>query len=356
MNGVGQPPLYGHQTKYFHYLKDANIPYSRLHDVGGCFGGFVYVDIPNIFRDFDADENLPESYDFAFTDWLIKSLYDNGCAPVYRLGVTIENDAEVKAYRVFPPKDFSKWARICEHIIRHYNEGFANGFEFGIKYWEIWNEPDVGYEICNTEMYQGSRQSFFELYRVTANHLKGVFGDKIKIGGYGALALYNLTEKQKAILADEGTQQSKKDDILYVQRGCTSFFYEFIDMVIKEKVPLDFFSYHCYSTPADIVERHRFVRNYLNSNGLYDVELHLNEWNSAYAVEERGKSVSSAKSMAVMCAMQKEDAEMLCYYDARIDFSPYGGMFTPMTYEPLCTYYSFAAFGKMLEIIKKTLI
>ena len=26
--------------------------------------------------------------------------------------------------------------------VRHYNRGWANGHEWGIRYWEIWNEPD----------------------------------------------------------------------------------------------------------------------------------------------------------------------------------------------------------------------
>ena len=57
MHGVGQPPFYGLKCTYFHYLEEAGIPYSRLHDVGGWFGGNMYVDVPNIFRNFDADVN-----------------------------------------------------------------------------------------------------------------------------------------------------------------------------------------------------------------------------------------------------------------------------------------------------------
>ena len=140
MHGVGQAPIIGRKSSQFHYLGEAGIPYSRLHDVGGFFGGSRFVDIPNIFRDFDADEDLPESYDFTFTDWLIEELMDQKCEPFFRLGVTIENDYEMKAYRIFPPKDYKKWARICEHIIRHYNEGWADGFHYNIKYWEIWKE------------------------------------------------------------------------------------------------------------------------------------------------------------------------------------------------------------------------
>lgn len=66
VHGIGQPPITC-GTAQFRFLADAGIPFSGLHDVGGHFGG-SYVDKPNIFRDFDADENDPASYDFAFTD------------------------------------------------------------------------------------------------------------------------------------------------------------------------------------------------------------------------------------------------------------------------------------------------
>ena len=96
VHGVGQPPITGVSTKYFNYLSEANIPYSRLHDVGGWFGKNMFVDIPNVFRDFDADENDPASYDFAFTDILIEGLIRHNCMPIYRLGVTIENFHNIK--------------------------------------------------------------------------------------------------------------------------------------------------------------------------------------------------------------------------------------------------------------------
>ena len=54
MHAVGQPPFCLDLNKIysgmFHYLKEANIPYSRMHDVGGPFGQNLFVDIPNIFR------------------------------------------------------------------------------------------------------------------------------------------------------------------------------------------------------------------------------------------------------------------------------------------------------------------
>ena len=106
MHGVGQPPMIGKLSSWslMHYLKEAGVPYSRLHDVGGGFGGNLFVDIPNIFRDFDADENDPESYDFTFTDLLLTKLVAAGVEPYFRLGVTIENAHKVKAYRIFERK------------------------------------------------------------------------------------------------------------------------------------------------------------------------------------------------------------------------------------------------------------
>jgi hypothetical protein len=187
MHAVGQPPFGGGFLKFdfspIEHLKNANIPYSRLHDVNGAFGGNRFVDIPNIFRDFDADENDPASYDFAFTDVLIEAMYSYEVKPIFRLGVTIENQCNIKSYTIDPPKDFSKWARICEHIIRHYNEGWADGYTYGIEYWEIWNEPD------NPKMWTGSFDEFYDLYVTTARHLKSCFPN-LKIGGYSSSGFY----------------------------------------------------------------------------------------------------------------------------------------------------------------------
>ena len=48
----------------------AKIPFARTHDAAFCasYGGEHTVDITAIFPNFDADENSPDAYDFAFTD------------------------------------------------------------------------------------------------------------------------------------------------------------------------------------------------------------------------------------------------------------------------------------------------
>ena len=106
MHGVGQPPRTGLNDALFQYLTRAGVPYSRLHDVGGWMGGGLFVDIPNLFRDFDADENDPASYDFAFTDKIIEGLIKAKCEPYFRLGVSIENEHMLKSYRIFSAQGF----------------------------------------------------------------------------------------------------------------------------------------------------------------------------------------------------------------------------------------------------------
>ena len=173
VHAIGQPPIIGWSNdSLFHFLTEAGIPYSRLHDTGGAFGAGRFVDIPNVFRDFDADPDDPASYDFTWTDPLITSLVNAKVEPYYRLGVTIENEVWRKAYYVNPPKDFTKWAKICAGIIRHYTRGWANGFHYKMTYWEIWNEPE-----CEDRKYMwtGTWEQYMELYKTASKLLKAEF-------------------------------------------------------------------------------------------------------------------------------------------------------------------------------------
>lgn len=331
LHGVGQPPISGIDGVYMHYLTEAHIPYSRLHDVGGMYGGFIYVDIPNIFRDFSANEYDPASYDFGFTDILLKQLADANCKPIYRLGVTIENYQAVKAYRIYPPTDFAKWAHICEYIIKHYNDGWGNGFHYGIKYWEIWNEPDGYLGIEHDPMWKGTMQEYFELYEITSKHLKKRFGNSIKIGGYGSSGFYTAVNAAR----DER------------QKYFLEFFEKFLIYVKETNSPLDFFSWHSYGTTETTMAMADYAEQMLNKHGFHSMETQCNEWNNARELAYRGTSYASAQAASMMIAMHDKKTDLMCYYDARLGPSQYGGLFNPLDHKPLCTYYSFKAFGEL---------
>ena len=344
MNATGQAPMGGgigfDNYKYFHLLSDICVPYVRLHDVGGLYGGYRYVDVPNIFRDFDADENDPKNYDFAFTDAYLAALAKNGLKPYYRLGVTIENHAEVKSYRIDPPADYEKWARICEHIIAHYNEGWANGFHYDIEYWEIWNEPDDGLRI--SEMWNGTAEDYYRLYDVAAKHLKAKFPN-IKIGGYAAIGFYAAVETEE-YLATEAALRPKY---------FLEFFHGFMKYIKAHGSPIDFFSWHSYSAPEKFLREVKWVCEQLQAYGYGHVEKHINEWNPPCR-QERDKAVHGAENAATMLGSQNTPMDMLMVYDARFDGSLYSALFLPTLKhgEPKLSpgYYAFAAFSELYKL------
>ncbi len=352
MHSVGQPPWLGMNGEYLHYLTEANIPYSRLHDMGGMHGAMIYVDIPNIFRDFSADANEPENYDFAFTDVLISKMIENKVEPIYRLGVTIENYPWIKRYRTFPPSDCNKWAKICEMIIRHYNQGWANGFEYNIKYWEIWNEPENN--IPNPElsmMWSGTAQEYYDLYVTTTKHLKTCFGDTIKLGGYASCGFYTVVAEAEKygyeIPNTEGIHNAHKSAQF---KYFITFFEDFLDCVKQNNAPLDFFSWHSYASVEHNLIMQKYVEETLEKKGFKDIEIHLNEWNNAYERHYRGTSIAAARAAAMMCALHKTKMDIMCYYDARIGASMYGGLFDANFAVPVSTYYSFKAFGELYAL------
>ncbi|MBQ0101978.1 MAG: hypothetical protein KBT31_04195 [Firmicutes bacterium] len=336
MHGVGQPPFVGINFSYVKYLKDAGIPFSRLHDVGGWYGANMYVDIPNLFRDFSADPSDPESYDFAFTDILMKALDDNGVEPFFRLGVTIENNVEIRQYRLDPPADPLKWAKICEGVIRHYTQGWANGFFYKIRYWEIWNEPDNAPDMMKNPMWRGTPEQYYELYDVSARYLKEKFPE-LKIGGYASCGFYSIIES-----ADRSEETKRRFDYFL------DFFNGFLDYIKKTGAPLDFFSWHSYDNIDNTKAYAGYCRRRLDEAGYTETETFCNEWNHNEAAW-RGTVSHAAYIEGMMLAMQDCPLDGAMFYDARIGTSIYGSLFSPLTFKPFPAYYAFTFYNELYK-------
>lgn len=165
VNGVTNGPVADGEDFSSIFL-DLNISSVRYHDTDGSGpNGRCAIDISRIFTNFDADENDENSYQFEHTDEIITAAIKCGAEVIYRLGESI--DHSVKNRHAHPPKDFDKWCRICLKVIQHYNDGWANGFHYGIKYWELWNEPEgVAPGLENKKMWKGGTlQDMFLLYK-----------------------------------------------------------------------------------------------------------------------------------------------------------------------------------------------
>ena len=296
------------------------------------------MDIPNVFRDFDADENDPASYDFVYTDRLITGLINAGVAPYYRLGVTIENHAVIKQYRQEPPKDFAKWARICEHIVAHYIDGWADGFYYDMPYWEVLNEPDSGHGFRGriAPMWWGTPEQYYELYEITAKTLKIRFGDRIKVGGYSMYGFYYVTD----------TEQEREENPIHEYR--MDFFHGFMKHIKEHNVPLDFFSWHSYYSVEKTLVHADYLAEQLKKYGYPETESHLSEWNTD--CKTRGTGHHAAVLSAMMLGMQRRAADMLCLYDAKINGGDYCPFFNPITFQPWHGYYAVVAFSKLYTL------
>lgn len=338
MHAVNNGPLGGPGWGRWDLMKEAGIPFARLHDTGGAYGGHVYVDIANVFRDFDKDPSDPANYDFAFTDWLLKSLTENGAEPFYRLGSTIENSQQIKAYNIYPPKDNLKWAKICEGIIRHYTEGWGNGFNYKITYWEIWNEPDNEPEIADNPMWKGTKEQYFELYQVAASYLKEKF-PHLKFGGYASCGFYKIAN----IAANPNANISPRIEYF------VEFFHDFLKYISdeKHKAPLDFFSWHSYSGVWANQIYADYARKTLDEYGFTKTEHFLNEWNPG--IKRHGQLIDATDIAANMLALHRTSVDMLMYYDWRLNH-PYCGALMPITHEPTKAFYVFKAFNELYRI------
>ena len=342
VNAVGQPPMLGGPSNFsmMHYLKEAGIPYSRLHDVGGWLGHGLWVDIPNLFPDFEADENDPKNYVFDFTDALMKALADNGVEPYFRLGVTIENfaGAGFAPRRIVPPKDFAKWARICEHVIRHYTEGWADGLKLKVTYWEIWNEPENHPEVRYNPMWRASFEEYMRFYGTVAPYLKAKF-PHLRIGGYGHCGFYAGVGSDHVPAANSSPRMQ-----YFVE--CSE---RFLAAAREKGWPLDFFSYHSYSVPKEALRQVRFADEILNRHGFTAdrTERHFNEWLPYVAHDRLGTATQAAGIAAELIGLQNGPCDLACIYDARCGIGDYSPLFNPLTYGPHKAYYAFVAFNEL---------
>ena len=323
----------------------ARLPFARTHDSINCVAGGAHTcDVNAVFPNFDADENDPKNYDFVFTDHYLDAIRRAGTEVFFRLGQTIEHGP--KKYGVIPPKDYAKWARVCEHIIRHYNEGWgwamdnaqttkniAFSNQFNIVYWEIWNEPDLDpyddiAKNVSPRCWGGTVTNFFEFFETAAKHLKGRFPN-LRIGG-PALA------------------------------GNEAWAGRFLKYCADRDVPLDFFSWHVYSrAPESIAAKAGRIRRMMDASGFGGAESILNEWNYvkgwtddfvySLRVESGDMNLKDAAFVAATMALcQCSPVDVLMYYDARTTCTM-NGMFERVTLWPLKGYYPFYAWSKMVD-------
>lgn len=337
VNGVCNGPVM-EEKSIADLFAQARFPYIRLHDT--CYASYpYYVDISHIFTNFDADENDPKNYQFQHTDYLISEIRKCGAVPIYRLGESI--DHSIYKRHNHPPKDFGKWVRIALNIVRHYTDGWADGFRYtDMKWWEVWNEPDLQRADGTSPTWNGGTLlQACQLYEMTAKALKE-YDPTLIVGGMAMTSVNEWLEK-------------------------------FVEYCGEHKLPLDFCSYHGYGDDVEeVVERAAKVRNILDKNGFSGTEILFDEWNyfgregmgsgelwKAYKADPKiakdlfdsqKNEVGASYAAALMIALNDSDIDVATYYDAQYD-EEYCGLFDRYGIIQH-TYNSFKYYGQMLAL------
>lgn len=268
--------------------------------------------VSEIFPDWNADPERPESYRFAASDKFIQAIRESGAEIYYRIGRSFGAD-----YTALPDPD--KFAAVAKHIAMHYNQGWANGFHDNIRYWEFWNEPDL--PVFWTE----TPETFYRLYEKTARTLKAL-DPSLKVGA-DALALpFNPGPYREGL----------------------------IEYCARNQVPLDFYSWHHYAMfsadPYDMVRIGTDIREVLNNRGFPQAESVLSEWNLSpdFTEQERGRlqgMQNAAFTGAALIYLQDSAVDRAHFY--RGD-AAWMGLFGPQG-EYFKTAYTFRATGAMLQ-------
>jgi xylan 1,4-beta-xylosidase len=182
-------------------------------------------------------------YDFTITDQTFDAYKEAGVRPMVELGFMPKDltstVAGITEYQLHypkptmggsvnnPPKDYKMWGDLVRHYVEHLVQRYGRQ-EVSTWYFEIWNEPDIGY-------WHGTPAEYFKLYDYAAAGVRAALPNAL-VGGP----------------ASTGPANPK----------ATAFLDSFLKHCLSDKsaadgkpVPLDFITFHPKGRPS-LVEGH----------------------------------------------------------------------------------------------------
>ncbi len=130
-------------------------------------------------------------YDWTIIDRIIDTYIQAGAKPFIEIGfmpqaLSSHPDPYQPAWKpgdnfsqyylgwAYPPKDYAKWGELVNQWVRHAVAKYGRA-EVESWYWEVWNEPDIGY-------WHGTPEEYDQLYDFTADAVKRALPEA-RIGG-----------------------------------------------------------------------------------------------------------------------------------------------------------------------------
>lgn len=188
---------------------------------------------------YTEDEQGNPKYDWTIVDKIFDTYLQRGIKPYVQIGFMPEAlSSKPEPYQhhwspgneygniftgwAYPPKDYGKWAELVFQWTRHCLEKYGR-VEVEKWYWEIWNEPNIGY-------WRGKPEDYYKLYDYAVDAVHRAMPEA-KVGG------------------PESTSPRES--------GAEKFLRGFLEHCIhgknyatgKEGAPLDFVSFHAKGSP-----------------------------------------------------------------------------------------------------------
>ena len=194
--------MFGYDEPNYTYMKDGRKLLTELAELSPVP---VFVRTHNLLTSGDGVPALKWGSTNAYTedqsgkpfyDWtIIDSIFDTyvvrGMKPLVEIGFMPEAlSAKPSPYRhnwrpgaayeeiytgwAYPPADYARWSHLVFEWVKHCTERYGEN-EVESWYWELWNEPNIGY-------WQGTLEEYLELYDYTAEAVKSALPGAM-IGG-----------------------------------------------------------------------------------------------------------------------------------------------------------------------------
>ena len=145
-------------------------------------------------------------YDWTITDRIFDTYLERGVRPYVQLGFMPQAmSTHPEPYRhhwtpeakydtiylgwTFPPKDYVKWGELCYQWTKHCVEKYGRE-EVETWWWQLWNEPNIGY-------WKGTQEEFYKLYDYSVEGVRRALptariGGPETAGGPGGKSLENF--------------------------------------------------------------------------------------------------------------------------------------------------------------------
>lgn len=225
------------------------------------FGGIYRVQlslwqIHKLSEDKDAQANLLANYEH-----MLKKITDAGGIVILNIFGTPQGMGRVLDKKS-PPRDLKEFKRIIKEHIRN----LSCNKKYNIWY-EVWNAPDMD------DFFLGRQQDYFNLYRAVAQAIQELRAETkifIPLGGPSVSWWFQNLERNTILSAEN------------------SLIYDLIKFCYRYHLPLDFISWHAYSSSPNVEKENtgynksaiKLIRDWL-SYFKYDpnTPLIIDEWN-----------------------------------------------------------------------------